>query len=126
MSPRVVLAIVVGLLVVAATIFVFWPRPAPKPPLVVGELPPFCRDLSFEGVVHAVCELDPKGYAVFVARADADGNVDLGPLGLGATLLPAGATTHLALLSSDWENQSHYLLLLALPLMLLLFRRRQT
>lgn len=58
-------------------------------------------------------------------RADADGNVDLGPLGLGSTLLPAG-TTHLALLSSDWQNQSHYLLLLALPLMLLLFRRRRT
>ena len=72
MRPRVVVAIVVGLLAVAAAIF-FWPRPAPKPPLVVGELPPFCRDLSFEGVVHAVCELDLKGYAVFVARADADG-----------------------------------------------------
>ncbi len=72
--------------------------------------------------VQAVAEAG-GGLAV---RADADGNVDLGPLGLGATLLPAGATTHLALLSSDWENQSHYLLLLALPLMLLLFRRRQT
>ncbi|MGN6536683.1 MAG: phosphodiester glycosidase family protein [Mesorhizobium sp.] len=72
MRPRIVVAIVVGLLAVAAAIF-FWPRPAPKLPLVVGELPPFCRDLSFEGVVHAVCELDPKGYAVFVARADAGG-----------------------------------------------------
>ena len=73
MRPRAVLAILVGLLAVAAAVVFCWPRPAPKPPMVVGELPPFCRDLSFEGVVHAVCEVDPKDYAVFVARADAAG-----------------------------------------------------
>lgn len=72
MSTRVAAFVLIGLLVVVAAIF-FWPRQAPKPPLVVGELPPFCRDLSFEGVVHAVCEFDPKTYAIFVARADAAG-----------------------------------------------------
>jgi len=73
MSTRAAIAIPTGLLAVAAAIFFFWPRPVPRPPLVVGELPSFCRDMSFEGIVHAVCELDPKSYAVFVARADADG-----------------------------------------------------
>lgn len=72
MSTRAAVSLLIGLLAVAAAIF-FWPRPMPKPPLVVGELPQFCRDISFEGAVHAVCELNPKVYAVFVARADAAG-----------------------------------------------------
>jgi len=62
-----------GLAVVGAVAALLWPRPAPKPPLVVGELPPFCRDLAFGGAVHAVCELDPHAYAIFLARADTAG-----------------------------------------------------
>lgn len=52
-----------------------WLRPAPpsKPPLVVGELPKVCRELSFEGVAYAVCEIDPHAYSIAVARADAQG-----------------------------------------------------
>jgi len=73
MSRRFALPLLIGLLAVAAAALFFWPRPAPKPPLVVGELPPFCRDMSFEGVVHAVCELNPKAHAIFTARADAAG-----------------------------------------------------
>nr|WP_292837648.1 phosphodiester glycosidase family protein [Mesorhizobium sp.] len=65
-------AILAGLAVLAA-VALPWFRPQPKPPLTVGQLPPFCRDLSFEGAVHVVCELDPKAYAVFVARADSAG-----------------------------------------------------
>lgn len=72
MSTRAAACLLIGLLAVAAVVF-FWPRPAPKPPLMVGQLPPFCRDISFEGVVQAVCEVDPKAYMVFVARADAAG-----------------------------------------------------
>jgi Ca-activated chloride channel family protein len=54
---------------------------------------------------------------------DGNGNVDLGPLQLDGTLLSFPTATGLSLLSTDWQNQSHYLLLAALPLMLLLFRR---
>lgn len=55
-----------------------------------------------------------------VAEADALGGVDLAELDLTAS--GAGFTT-LDIRTEDWRNQSHFLLLLALPLMLLLFRR---
>lgn len=55
--------------------------------------------------------------------AGPEGNVDLAPLALAGTVLPSGGLTHLSLLSTEWQNQSHYLLLAALPFVLLLFRR---
>jgi uncharacterized protein YigE (DUF2233 family) len=56
---------------VAAATGWFWLKPAPpKPPLVVGGLPKPCHDLSFEGVLHAVCAIDPKAYSILVARTD--------------------------------------------------------
>jgi len=72
MKASYIAAILAGFALAAAAVLL-WLRPQPKPPLVVGELPPFCRDMSFEGVVHVVCELDPKAYAIFIARADAAG-----------------------------------------------------
>lgn len=71
------LSVLLALLAVGAALFAgrLWlrPAPSPKPPLVVGELPKTCRDLSFEGVPHAVCEIDPKAYSIIVARTDAQG-----------------------------------------------------
>lgn len=58
-----------------------------------------------------------------VLAVDGNGNVDLGPLQLGGTMLSLAGAARLSLLSTDWQNQSHYLLLAALPLMLRLFRR---
>jgi uncharacterized protein YigE (DUF2233 family) len=49
------------------------PAPPPKPPLVIGELPKICRDLSFERVPYAVCEIDPNAWSIVVARADGQG-----------------------------------------------------
>jgi uncharacterized protein YigE (DUF2233 family) len=52
----------------------FWLKSAPpKPLLVVGDLPKPCHDMSFEGVLHAVCEIDPKAYSILVARTDEQG-----------------------------------------------------
>ena len=56
-----------------AGLLLWRPVPAPKPPLVVGELPAICRDTGFEGVPYAVCEIDPHRHAVVLARADGNG-----------------------------------------------------
>lgn len=62
------------------------------------------------------------GHGVF-ASAGADGLVDLSPIRLRAGLFDAGALTTLSLRSTDWRNLSHYILLLALPALLLAFRQ---
>jgi uncharacterized protein YigE (DUF2233 family) len=72
-------AILVALLAGAAAAYVWWPRPAPKPPLTVGELPKPCHDFSFEAVAHVVCEIDLKTYRVTLARTD-DGGKPFGSL----------------------------------------------
>ena len=56
-----------------------------------------------------------------VVDSDALGGVDLAAFDL--TAFGASAFTSLDIRTEDWRNQSHFLLLLALPLMLLLFRR---
>lgn len=64
-----------GLIAVAAlaAAALLWKRPPAKPPLVVGELPALCRDMSFEGVAYVVCEIDPRTHRLTVARTDAGG-----------------------------------------------------
>lgn len=49
--------------------------------------------------------------------------VDLSPLKLAGSLLDQGDTRQLALRSTDWRNLSHFILLLALPVLLLAFRQ---
>lgn len=73
MNRRYAAICLAGLATVGVAAALLWPRPAPKPPVVVGALPPFCRDIAFEGVVHVACVFDPKAYDIFVARADSAG-----------------------------------------------------
>lgn len=51
------------------------------------------------------------------------GVADIDRLGLDAPFLVSGQTVQLSLRSTDWQNQSHFLLLLAVPFMLLAFRQ---
>lgn len=62
------------------------------------------------------------GGGVFVA-AGPEGAVDLGPLNLDAGLLQQGKTFEFVLRSTEWRNLSHFLLLLAVPALLLAFRQ---
>ncbi len=77
MDRRRFLPVLAALIAISAALFAGWlwlrPAPPPKPPLVIGELPKICRDLSFEGVPYAVCEIDPQAYSIIIARADAQG-----------------------------------------------------
>ncbi len=52
---------------------ILWKRLPARPPLVVGELPAPCRDVSFEGVAYVVCEIDPRAHRIVIARANVDG-----------------------------------------------------
>ncbi|MDH6229664.1 uncharacterized protein YigE (DUF2233 family) [Mesorhizobium soli] len=55
----------------------FWPKRKPvRPvvaPLVAVALPAPCRDLSFEGTDHIVCEIDLRSYDIGLFHKDADG-----------------------------------------------------
>lgn len=52
-----------------------------------------------------------------------DGLADVAALGLSGSLLEQQPTVELALRSTDWRNLSHFLLLLAVPALLLAFRQ---
>lgn len=56
---------------------VFWPKRKPVRPIVAPQttiaLPAPCRDLSFEGTDHIVCEIDLRSYDIGLFHKDADG-----------------------------------------------------
>jgi len=56
-------------------------------------------------------------------EAASDGNVDIASLEIATPLLSGGGISQLTLHSTDWRNMSHFLLLLAIAPVLLLFRR---
>lgn len=58
-----------------------------------------------------------------LAGVNQSGVLDVERLALDAPYLVRGETVQLSLRSTDWKNQSHYLLLLAVPFMLLVFRQ---
>lgn len=55
--------------------------------------------------------------------ASREGQIDIAALDLDGGLFERGATTQLALRSTEWRNLSHFVLLLAAPLLLLAFRQ---
>lgn len=55
--------------------------------------------------------------------AGSTGVVDIAPLNLSGGLFDGGQTVQMTLRSTDWRNLSHFLLLLALPALLLAFRQ---
>jgi len=57
-----------------------------------------------------------------IAQLDIHGNVDIAALELELPYFAAPGATRLALMSTEWTNLSHYLLLLAVVPMVLLFR----
>ncbi len=58
-------------------------------------------------------------------RADAIGRIDLGQLNLSSERISQQLLTSAGLTSIRWRNQSHWILLLAVPLMLWLFVREK-
>ncbi|PSJ59678.1 hypothetical protein C7I85_15040 [Mesorhizobium soli] len=64
--------LVLGCLAVVA----FWPKRKPARPVVAAQvavaLPVPCRDLSFEGIDHIVCEIDLRSYDIGLFHKDAD------------------------------------------------------
>lgn len=65
--------------------------------------------------------VDAGGGVLIVAGPD--GDIDLDALALGDSFLRQSRTFELALRSTEWRNLSHFLLLMALPAVLLLFRQ---
>lgn len=70
--------------------------------------------------VNLTRETAEAGGGVLVG-ATAGAAVDITPLDLSGSLLDQGGTRELALRSTDWRNLSHFILLLAVPAMLLAF-----
>lgn len=72
--------------------------------------------------IEAMAKTAQSGNGAFVGTGPG-GAVDLTPLHLAGNLLDQGETRQLALRSTDWRNLSHFILILAIPAMLLTFRQ---
>jgi uncharacterized protein YigE (DUF2233 family) len=63
-----------GAALIAIALVLWWRQPMPAPPPeTANNLPETCRDLSFEGVSHIVCEVGLDDYDVVLKRADGAG-----------------------------------------------------
>jgi uncharacterized protein YigE (DUF2233 family) len=73
MKRRYLAGLLIAILLAGLAAIWWFRQPVPLPVTVGGELPPPCRDASFEAVAYVVCEIDLRAHDIGVFHAGPDG-----------------------------------------------------